>query len=78
MQIPADMAQILAILAPIIGSSGAAWVGVKVSLNGTRERVREIHAEVKEIREHQIDQESRVAVLEDRYHRPGKVDRSVA
>lgn len=42
--------QLLAALAGIFGSSGAAWVGVKVSLNGTRARVLEIHQDVKDLR----------------------------
>lgn len=33
---------LLAVGAAIIGSGGAAWAGVKVSLNGTRERVTRI------------------------------------
>jgi hypothetical protein len=38
--------QMFALLAMMLGPAGAAWVGVKVSLNGTRDRVKNIDAKL--------------------------------
>lgn len=45
----------------VFGSGGAAWVGVKHSLNGTKERVKEIAEDVKETRQG-------VQELRDKFH----------
>jgi len=52
----------------IAGPTGAAWVGVKVALNGTRAKVKEISKDVADIKEmyikHSIDVEHRLTALE--------------
>lgn len=48
----------------VFGPSGAAWIGVKLSLNGTRKKVDEIHADMKEMRKDVTDTQTRVTVLE--------------
>ena len=48
----------------VIFTAGAAWGAVKVSLNGTRERVKEIAADTKEIRTKVADHGERLARVE--------------
>lgn len=48
----------------ILGPTGAAWIAVKASLNGTKADVAEIKADVKEIRGAQIMHGERLARLE--------------
>jgi hypothetical protein len=59
----------LAIL--IFGPTGAAFVGVKLTLNGTREDVREIKADVKALGGTVTGLDKRVTVIEDRADRHG-------
>ena len=35
------------LLALVLGPSGAAWVGVKMALNGTREQVKDLKGDIK-------------------------------
>ena len=58
--------EIIAALIAVFGSGGAAWAGVKVSLNGTREKVREIHADVKTLGVDVTNLKVQVARLEER------------
>lgn len=54
---------IAALAASIFGSSGAAWVGVRVALNGTREKVREMHGTLEGVRDDVTDLKVDVAHL---------------
>ena len=51
-------------IAIILGPAGAAWLGVKISVNGMRADVREIKADVKEVRGVQVEHGERLATLE--------------
>lgn len=51
-------------IAVILGPAGAAFVGVKVAVNGMREDVREIKGDVKDMRKHVAEHETRLTVLE--------------
>ena len=62
MQVP----ELLQIAAMIFGPAGAGYMGVKASLNGTREDVREIKKTVTHMNGHLSDTRTRVAVLEER------------
>lgn len=64
-----DFIQIAVVIGSIVGPAGAAWAGVKVSLNGTRERVKEIQAEVKEHTGQLAKVDTRLTVIEDRSKR---------
>lgn len=55
---------IVTIVLGIIGPTGAAWVGVRVALNGTREAVRGLHRDMRELRDDVQDVRERVARLE--------------
>lgn len=48
----------------VFGSGGAAWAGVKYSVNGMREDVAEIKADVKKLFGKQATDSERIAVLE--------------
>lgn len=56
--------QIIAVLAGAFSSAGAAHVGVKVALNGTRERVKEIAADVRSQGDTLASVDKRLAVME--------------
>lgn len=45
-----DLNPWLALAGIVFGPAGAAWLGVKLSVNGMREDVREIKGDVKELR----------------------------
>ena len=51
-------------IAVILGPAGAAFVGVKVAVNGMREDVREIKGDVKDMRKDVAAHETRLTVLE--------------
>lgn len=48
------------------GPAGAAWVGVKVAVNGMREDIREIKVDVKDLRNGHSDNRERIVALETR------------
>jgi hypothetical protein len=53
-------------VAVIVGPAGAAWIGVKVAVNGMREDVREIKGDVKDLRVTVNQHGERLAVLDSR------------
>jgi hypothetical protein len=55
-----------AIAALVFGPGGAAWIGVKVALNGTREKVREIHDTLEDVRDDVTTLKVDVARLKER------------
>ena len=56
----------LQLVAYTLGPFGAAWVGVKTSLNGMRSDSKETRADVKEIRSMVSDHATRLAVIESK------------
>lgn len=58
--------EILTSLGTIAGAVGGSWFGLKRSLNGTREQVKETHGDVKEIFRLVHDSNTRIGVLEVR------------
>lgn len=56
--------EMLQLLGYVIGPAGAAWVAVKVSLNGTRENVKTIMGDVKELRAGQAQHSNRLTAIE--------------
>lgn len=62
----------------VFGPTGAAWLAVKSSLNGTKADIREIKADVKDVQttvnKHSID----IAVLGERRLHSRHIDRTVA
>jgi len=63
MQVP-EIPTLLSTLAVILGPTGAAWVGVRTALNGTRERVKQIDAGVEHLRMQMSDVRDRVSKIE--------------
>ncbi len=63
---------LLQVAALILGPTGAAYVGVRTSLDGVRESVREIKEDVKEINRMVTSNASRIAALEVRATRERK------
>lgn len=59
-----DLHPVLAVIGLILGPGGAAWVAVRVALNGTREDVRELRVDVRNMKEDIQDVRERVARLE--------------
>ena len=49
----------------LLGPTGAAYVGVRVSLNGTRENVRELKRDVSKLSTDMTDVRERLARIED-------------
>jgi hypothetical protein len=54
----------------ILGPSGAAFVGVRVALNGVKEDVKEIKKHVREINGTVGEHGEKIAVLEERSRKP--------
>lgn len=48
----------------ILGPTGAAWVGVRTALNGTRQNVKDLASDMREVRKDLTDVRERVARLE--------------
>lgn len=63
---PADILQLVAV---ILGPTGAAWVGVRTALNGTREAVKNLATDMREVRHDLADVRERVAKLEGKESR---------
>lgn len=57
---------LIQVAAIVLGPAGAAWAGVRVSLNGTRQDVRDIKTEVSGIRGDVSNLRERVARVEGR------------
>lgn len=57
---------VVALLAMVAGPGGAAWIAVKVSLNGARQDIRDIKASVGSLNEKQSATAVSVARLEER------------
>lgn len=61
-----NAAEIVTILVSVFGSGGAAWAGVKASLNGTRARVERIEDKLDKVIEDRADDSKKIAVLYER------------
>lgn len=64
-----DAPPIVQLLGILLGPAGAVWVSVRLSLNGTRNDVREIKRHMEKFTDKVGKLETRVAVLEDRNER---------
>ena len=53
-------------MAQIVGPAGAAWLAVKVALNGARAEIKETRGDVKEIRASLANHSERLAVIESK------------
>ena len=63
------LVQVLTILGLIAGPGGAAWVAVRVGLNGARKDIGEIKSDVKGLMEGQGEVKTKCAVMETRLER---------
>jgi len=64
------MEELLQAAGLILGPSGAAFISVRVALNGMKEDVKEIKRHVREINGTVGDHGEKIAVLEERSHKP--------
>ena len=65
-----DAVSLWQVLTLVFGPAGAAWLGVKVSLNGARADIREIKSDVKDLHTEVSRHSERLAVVEDRVRGP--------
>lgn len=59
-----DVSTMLQVAAVMLGAPGAAWAAVKLSLNGTRERVQRIETKLDRVEEGMTEVRERLARVE--------------
>lgn len=62
-----ELHPIVEVVLVIAGPTGAAWAGVRAGLNGTRQHVKDLTAEMREVRRELSDVRERVARVEAQY-----------